>query len=113
MKASPRLEASSNHARAAGDCSTIARMRTDESTYQVCFSAIEPSSVLVECRADVDRGGCGRSLKDGVVLLRYTCQSALDSALPFGGYKQSGWGRELGEGAIDEYTQYKAVNIAL
>ncbi len=113
MKASPRLEASSNHARAAGDCSTIARMRTDESTYQVCFSAIEPSSVLVECCADVDRGGCGRSLKDGVVLLRYTCQSALDSALPFGGYKQSGWGRELGEGAIDEYTQYKAVNIAL
>ncbi len=88
-------------------------MRTDESTYQVCFSAIEPSSVLVECCADVDRGGCGRSLKDGVVLLRYTCQSALDSALPFGGYKQSGWGRELGEGAIDEYTQYKAVNIAL
>lgn len=36
-----------------------------------------------------------------------------DTALPFGGYKQSGWGRELGAAAIDLYTQTKAVNIAL
>lgn len=113
MKASPRLEASSNHARAAGDCSTIARMRTDESTYQVCFSAIEPSSVLVECCADVDRGGCGRSLKDGVVLLRYTCQSALDSALPFGGYKQSGWGQEFGREGLEAYLKNKSVVVQL
>lgn len=41
------------------------------------------------------------------------CHNAFDTALPFGGYKQSGWGRELGEGAIAEYTQTKAVNIAL
>jgi aldehyde dehydrogenase (NAD+) len=33
--------------------------------------------------------------------------------MPFGGYKQSGWGRELGATAIDLYTQTKAVNIAL
>ena len=41
------------------------------------------------------------------------CHNAFDTALPFGGYKQSGWGRELGEGAIAEYTQTKAVNMAL
>ncbi|MDV6286624.1 aldehyde dehydrogenase family protein [Rhodococcus jostii] len=41
------------------------------------------------------------------------CHNAFDSALPFGGYKQSGWGRELGEGAIDLYTQTKTVNVAL
>ncbi|MEU2255362.1 aldehyde dehydrogenase family protein [Nocardia xishanensis] len=39
--------------------------------------------------------------------------NGFDTALPFGGYKQSGWGRELGAAAIDLYTQTKAVNIAL
>jgi acyl-CoA reductase-like NAD-dependent aldehyde dehydrogenase len=50
-------------------------------------------------------------LKAGTVWVN--CHNAFDTALPFGGYKQSGWGRELGEGAIAEYTQTKAVNIAL
>ncbi|WP_434967737.1 aldehyde dehydrogenase family protein [Janibacter indicus] len=38
---------------------------------------------------------------------------AFDAGLPFGGYGQSGWGRELGSEAIELYTQVKAVNIAL
>ncbi|NWN87686.1 MAG: aldehyde dehydrogenase family protein [Micrococcaceae bacterium] len=38
---------------------------------------------------------------------------ALDSQLPFGGYHQSGWGRELGPESIDLYTQVKSVTIAL
>ncbi len=50
-------------------------------------------------------------IKAGTVWVN--CHNAFDTALPFGGYKQSGWGRELGEGAIAEYTQTKAVNIAL
>ncbi|GAB10822.1 aldehyde dehydrogenase [Gordonia araii NBRC 100433] len=39
--------------------------------------------------------------------------NGFDTALPFGGYKQSGWGRELGDSALDLYTQTKAVNVAL
>jgi acyl-CoA reductase-like NAD-dependent aldehyde dehydrogenase len=39
--------------------------------------------------------------------------NAFDTALSFGGYKQSGWGRELGEEALSLYTQTKAVNVAL
>jgi aldehyde dehydrogenase (NAD+) len=39
--------------------------------------------------------------------------NGFDLALPFGGYKQSGWGRELGAEALDLYTQTKAVNVAL
>jgi len=36
-----------------------------------------------------------------------------DNALPFGGYKQSGWGRELGHDALDHYTETKSVVVAL
>jgi len=36
-----------------------------------------------------------------------------DAALPFGGYKQSGWGREMGEEVIYEYTETKSVCIGL
>jgi phenylacetaldehyde dehydrogenase len=37
------------------------------------------------------------------------CYNIFDAALPFGGYKQSGWGREMGHDALDLYTQKKAV----
>lgn len=50
-------------------------------------------------------------IKAGTVWVN--CHNAFDAALPVGGYKQSGWGRELGEGAIAEYTESKSVNIAL
>lgn len=36
-----------------------------------------------------------------------------DVALPFGGYKQSGWGREMGHEAIELYTETKAVAARL
>ena len=35
-----------------------------------------------------------------------------DAALPFGGYKQSGWGREMGREILDAYTETKSVVIA-
>lgn len=41
------------------------------------------------------------------------CYNIFDSALPFGGYKQSGWGREMGEAVLDNYTETKAVTIGL
>jgi aldehyde dehydrogenase (NAD+) len=37
----------------------------------------------------------------------------LDAASPFGGYKQSGYGRELGSYALDLYTQIKSVWVDL
>ena len=39
--------------------------------------------------------------------------NGFDTAIPFGGYKQSGWGRELGPEVLSLYTQTKAVNVAL
>jgi len=37
----------------------------------------------------------------------------VDAAIPFGGYKQSGWGREKGKEVLDLYTEVKAVVVAL
>ncbi|MBA2763189.1 MAG: aldehyde dehydrogenase [Thermoleophilaceae bacterium] len=37
----------------------------------------------------------------------------VDPALPFGGYKQSGVGRELGPDALNEYTEVKHVHVDL
>jgi phenylacetaldehyde dehydrogenase len=39
--------------------------------------------------------------------------SSPDASLPYGGYKQSGWGRERGFEAIELYTEVKAVAINL
>ena len=50
-------------------------------------------------------------LKAGTVWIN--CYNIFDAALPFGGYKQSGWGREMGHDALDLYTQKKAVCAAL
>lgn len=46
-------------------------------------------------------------LKAGTVWVN--CYNVFDSALPFGGYKQSGWGREMGHAVLELYTQTKAV----
>ncbi|WP_348755589.1 aldehyde dehydrogenase family protein, partial [uncultured Aquincola sp.] len=40
------------------------------------------------------------------------CHSMLDPGMPFGGYKQSGIGRDLGREAIDAYLETKSVFIA-
>ncbi len=41
------------------------------------------------------------------------CYDVFDAAAPFGGFKQSGLGRELGEKALDNYTELKTVTVAL
>jgi len=47
------------------------------------------------------------ALRAGTVWIN--CYNIFDAALPFGGYKQSGWGREMGKDVLELYTQTKAV----
>jgi phenylacetaldehyde dehydrogenase len=37
------------------------------------------------------------------------CYNVFDASMPFGGYKQSGWGREMGKDVLELYTEVKAV----
>jgi phenylacetaldehyde dehydrogenase len=46
-------------------------------------------------------------LRAGTVWIN--CHNVFDAAAPFGGYKQSGYGREMGRHALDLYTQTKNV----
>ncbi|MGA8406384.1 MAG: aldehyde dehydrogenase family protein [Candidatus Acidiferrales bacterium] len=50
-------------------------------------------------------------LRAGTVWIN--CYNIFDAALPFGGYKQSGWGREMGHEVLEHYTEVKAVCSAL
>jgi phenylacetaldehyde dehydrogenase len=50
-------------------------------------------------------------LRAGTVWIN--CYNVFDAALPFGGYKQSGWGREMGHEVLEQYTEVKAVCAAL
>lgn len=46
-------------------------------------------------------------IKSGSVWVN--CHTALDPTLPFGGFKQSGLGREMGSACIEHYTELKSV----
>jgi aldehyde dehydrogenase (NAD+) len=48
-----------------------------------------------------------RQLKAGTVWIN--TYGLMDAAMPFGGYKSSGFGRELGMNAIEHYTEVKTV----
>jgi aldehyde dehydrogenase (NAD+) len=52
-----------------------------------------------------------RDLKAGTIWIN--TYNSFDAASPFGGYKQSGFGRELGVHALELYTQVKSVWINL
>ncbi|MEV4360905.1 aldehyde dehydrogenase family protein [Nonomuraea sp. NPDC049625] len=50
-------------------------------------------------------------LRAGTVWIN--CYNVFDAALPFGRYKQSGWGREMGHEVLEAYTGVKAVRTQL
>lgn len=52
-----------------------------------------------------------QQVKAGTVWVN--CYDVLDTAAPFGGYKMSGMGRELGEEGLKAYLETKTVTVAL
>jgi len=52
-----------------------------------------------------------RKIKAGMVCIN--AHNYADAAWPFGGYKQSGWGREMGKEVMEHYTETKSVAVNL
>jgi phenylacetaldehyde dehydrogenase len=53
----------------------------------------------------------GARLRAGTVWVN--CYNIFDAAMPFGGYKQSGWGREMGHEVLKNYLETKSVCVSL
>jgi phenylacetaldehyde dehydrogenase len=52
-----------------------------------------------------------RKIKAGTICIN--SHNYGDPAWPFGGYKQSGWGREMGKEVLEHYTETKSVAVRL
>jgi phenylacetaldehyde dehydrogenase len=55
--------------------------------------------------------GIASRLRAGTVWIN--CYNVFNAALPFGGYKQSGWGREMGHEVLEMYTEVKSVCVPI
>jgi aldehyde dehydrogenase (NAD+) len=64
------------------------------------------------CTRDVGTAlKAARDLEAGTVWIN--CYDNFDMAAPFGGFKESGWGREKGEYALENFTQVKCVMMPM
>lgn len=62
------------------------------------------------CSTNIARAmGIAKRLKAGTIWVNK--YDDFDAALPFGGYRESGWGRDKGEYALDNYMEIKVVNF--
>lgn len=94
-----------------GPVCSIAKFKTEEdavrvgntSTYGLA-SAVHTTNLNTAIRVS-------NALRAGTVWVNQ--YNMLHHALPFGGYKESGIGRELGEAALANYSQTKTVSIRL
>jgi phenylacetaldehyde dehydrogenase len=63
------------------------------------------ASVWTADSARADEVAAG--IRAGIVWIN--CHGAPDPAVPFGGYRQSGWERQLGREGVEQYTELKSV----
>ena len=75
-----------------------------------------PTTRSTGCRARSGAGDGGRALRVARALeagvLSINSNTSVRVATPFGGFKQSGYGRELGPHALDAYTEVKSIFYA-
>jgi len=94
-----------------GPVLSVMKFRDEEEAVAISNGTIYGLVSAVWTR-DVQRAHrLAKQIKAGVVWIN--TYNGFDSAAPFGGYKQSGFGREMGMHALESYTQVKSVWLAL
>jgi len=94
-----------------GPVVTVARFKDTEQVLAEANNSMYGLAAGVWTRDLSKAHKAAAALKAGTVWIN--CYNIFDTALPFGGYKQSGWGRESSPETLDLYTQVKAVCVAL
>ena len=94
-----------------GPVCSIAKFKTDEDAIKVANTGTYGLAAALHT-TNLNRAiKVSNGLKAGTVWINQ--YNMLHQQMPFGGYKESGIGRELGEAALANYTQTKTVAIRL
>jgi len=94
-----------------GPVCAIAKFKDEADVLQKAHDTVYGLAAAVHTK-DLTRAiNVSNALQAGTVWVN--CYNMLSHQVPFGGYKQSGFGRELGKYALSNYTNIKAVNINL
>ncbi|KAF6842694.1 aldehyde dehydrogenase [Colletotrichum musicola] len=94
-----------------GPVCAIAKFKDEEEVLKLAHDTTYGLAAAVHTKDLNTALRVGNKLKAGTVWVN--CYNMLHHAVPFGGYKESGIGRELGEAALANYTQNKSVAIRL
>lgn len=94
-----------------GPVVTVTRFRTADEAIALANDTIYGLANSVWSK-DIDTAlRVGRELRSGTVWVNTTIDGS--PQLPFGGYKSSGHGREMGAAGLEEFTELKALHIRL
>ncbi|QDS74652.1 Aldehyde dehydrogenase [Venturia effusa] len=94
-----------------GPVCSISKFKTKEEAIRVGNSTTYGLAAAVHTSSLNTAIEVSNALKAGTVWVN--TYNTLHHQLPFGGFKESGIGRELGEAALDNYVQVKTVSIRL
>jgi acyl-CoA reductase-like NAD-dependent aldehyde dehydrogenase len=94
-----------------GPVSSVITFKDDEELIQKANDTIYGLSAGIWTRDITRAHRFARAVKAGVVWIN--TYNMMNAASPFGGYKQSGYGREMGRHALELYTQVKSVWVDL
>jgi betaine-aldehyde dehydrogenase len=94
-----------------GPVSSVITFKDDDELIQKANDTIYGLSAGIWTQNITRAHSFAKAIKAGVVWIN--TYNMMNAASPFGGYKQSGYGREMGKHALDLYTQVKSVWVDL